>query len=108
MRTRALNIRVAGRAAGYLLVAAAIIATAVRFDVRKSAPTPTAANPAPSGEPLAAELARCQSIGIAAQSDVACAQAWAENRRRFFTYRPSETSDRPAPTTPARAKPEDR
>ena len=43
---------------------------------------------------LARELARCREIGIAADSDPACKAAWAENRRRFFTYAPSSA---PAP-----------
>lgn len=108
MRARALNIGVIGRAAGYALVATAIIAAAVRFDVRKPEPISTVAKPAISADPLAGELARCQSIGLAAQSDAACAQAWAENRRRFFTYRPAEPADEGPSMQSARSKPEDR
>ena len=37
------------------------------------------------------ELARCQAIGMAAKDDAACEAAWAENRRRFFTYRPADS-----------------
>jgi len=40
-------------------------------------------------DPLTHELARCHDIGAAADSDPACKAAWAENRRRFFTYAPS-------------------
>ena len=40
-------------------------------------------------DPLARELAHCREIGTAADSDPACKAAWAENRRRFFTYAPS-------------------
>ena len=50
---------------------------------------------APSAsDPMTRELARCRDIGIAADSDPACKAAWAENRRRFFTYTPSSA---PAP-----------
>ena len=35
------------------------------------------------------ELIHCQAIGMAAENDPACKSAWSENRRRFFTYRPS-------------------
>ena len=108
MRARALNIGVIGRAAGYALVAAAIIAAAVRFDVRKPKPISTVAKPAISADPLAGELARCQSIGLAAQTDAACAQAWAENRRRFFTYRPVEPAEEAPPISPTRPKLEGR
>jgi conjugative transfer region protein TrbK len=35
-------------------------------------------------DPLAAAMARCQTLGMAAENDAACQAAWAENRRRFF------------------------
>jgi len=89
MRARPLEIAALARVAGFVLVAAAIIAAAVQLDPRKAEPSPNGTLPAPTGDPLAAELARCQAIGMAAQNDAACAKAWAENRRRFFTYRPA-------------------
>ena len=63
--------------------------------------------PATESDPLAPELARCQAIGMAAKDDAACEAAWAENRRRFFTYRPAD-STASAPTTDPKpaAKPE--
>ena len=97
MSGRLLDIPAFGRAAGFALVATAIVATTAHFDRHKAEPEPATARPKPSVDPLAAELARCQSIGIAAQNDVACAAAWAENRRRFFTDRPA---DRSPPTAP--------
>ena len=48
--------------------------------------------PAAGSDPLALELARCQAIGMAAKDDAACEAAWAENRRRFFTYRPADSA----------------
>jgi hypothetical protein len=44
---------------------------------------------------------------MAAKDDAACEAAWAENRRRFFTYRPADgaASTPPADPQPA-AKPE--
>jgi conjugative transfer region protein TrbK len=108
MRGHLLDIPAIGRAAGFSLVAAAIVATTLHFDRQKPAPDPTAARPKPSVDPLAVELARCQSIGIAAQNDAACAAAWAENRRRFFTYRPADSGARTAPQQRAVPRPEDR
>ena len=96
MSGRLLDIPAFGRAAGFALVATAIVATTAHFDRHKAEPEPTAARLKPSGDPLAAELARCQSIGIAAQNDAACAAAWAENRRRFFTDRPADSGPRTA------------
>ena len=84
MRTRPLNIATIGRAAGFVLAAGAIVATAISFhrdDPRRNAP---ASSPAIQSDPLARELARCQTIGMAAQNDGSCEAAWAENRRRFF------------------------
>jgi conjugative transfer region protein TrbK len=50
---------------------------------------------------LTRELARCQQIGVAAKNDARCDAAWAENRRRFFSYGPA----RPAPILPTSASP---
>ena len=108
MRTCPLNIATIGRAAGFVLVAGAIVATAISFhrdDPRQNAP---ASSPAIQSDPLARELARCQAIGMAAQNDSSCEAAWAENRRRFFTYRPAPSAASTPPATPRLApKPED-
>ena len=96
MRARLLNTRAVSRASGFLLVAAAIVALALRIDRDGAKPHALGPQPAQTTDPLAAELARCQSIGMAAQSDAACAAAWAENRRRFFTYPPADGATPPA------------
>ena len=44
-------------------------------------------------------MSRCQALAMAAKDDAACEAAWAENRRRFFTYRPAPS----AAATPAAA-----
>jgi conjugative transfer region protein TrbK len=108
MTGRLLDIPAFGRAAGFALVATAIVATTAHFDRHNAEPEPATARLKPSVDPLAAELARCQSIGIAAQNDVACAAAWAENRRRFFTDRPADSGPRTAPQQLALPSPEDR
>jgi conjugative transfer region protein TrbK len=108
MRGHLLDIPAFGRAAGFALAATAIVATTAHFDRHKDEPEPTAARLERSVGPLAIELARCQSIGIAAENDVACAATWAENRRRFFTYRPADSGARAAPQQLAVPRPEDR
>jgi conjugative transfer region protein TrbK len=91
MRTPRLTLTAMSRATGLALVGAAIVATALHFhDERPTASSIAAARPA---DPLAAQLARCQALGMAAQNDAACAAAWTENRRRFFTYRPTSSPD---------------
>ena len=96
MRGRLFNTRAVARASGFLLVATAILALAVRFDRDGAKPHALGPQTAQTTDPLVAELARCQSIGLAAQSDAACAAAWAENRRRFFTYPPADSAAPPA------------
>jgi conjugative transfer region protein TrbK len=104
MRGRLFNWAAIGRAAGYALVAAAIVAAAVQFrheDPRRPAPV---GPPSAAGDPLAPELARCQAIGMAAKDDAGCEAVWAENRRRFFTYRPAPSAES-APTAAAAISP---
>ena len=100
MRGRLLNFPAIGRAAGFAFVAAAIIAAAVHFehDARGVAARIRQMHPL---QPIRsrARLSRCQALAMAAKDDAACEAAWAENRRRFFTYRPAPS----AAATPAAA-----
>jgi conjugative transfer region protein TrbK len=84
MRGRILNVPAIGRAAGCLLVAAAIIAAAVQFQRQGPPHTLPTSSVASGPDPLAAAMARCQTLGMAAENNAACQAAWAENRRRFF------------------------
>jgi conjugative transfer region protein TrbK len=89
MRGRILNVPAIGRAAACVLVAAAIIAAAVQFHrhgASRSLPTSSAAS---RPDPLAAAMAHCQTLGMAAENDAACQAAWAENRHRFFNDSPA-------------------
>jgi len=97
MRGRFFNIPAIGRAAGFALVAAAIVAAALRFhhDDQRERGLPLA--PAATSDPLSTELLRCQVLATQAKDDDACEAAWAESRRRFFTYRPAPS----AASTPA-------
>jgi conjugative transfer region protein TrbK len=98
MRGRTFQIQAIERTIDCVVVAAAIAAIAFHFrhsDAGAPVPLPV---PSIGSDPLAPELARCQAIGMAAKDDPACEAAWAENRRRFFTYRPAD-STASAPTT---------
>ncbi|MGO8918171.1 MAG: putative entry exclusion protein TrbK-alt [Stellaceae bacterium] len=109
MRGRPLTIAAIGRAAGFALVAAAIVVTGIHFRHEDAGQPTSLTTPSTASDPLARELAHCQAIGMAAKDDAACEAAWAENRRRFFTYRPADsaTSARTIDQKPA-ANPEDR
>jgi conjugative transfer region protein TrbK len=98
MRGRPFQIQAIARAAGYIAVAVAIAAAALHFRQNGAGTSTPLRTPSIESDPLAPELARCQSIGMVAKDDPACEAAWAENRRRFFTYRPAD-STASAPTT---------
>jgi conjugative transfer region protein TrbK len=101
-RGRLLNLAAVGRAAGFLLVAALIVAAIVQVARQKPQLPASPLVASTSADSLKQELARCQRLAASAISDGACEAAWAENRRRFFTYRqPAQTGPAPAqsPTT---------
>ena len=98
MRSASSRIRAIARVAAYAAVAAVIGATVVTVRHNDMDAPASARAPATGSDPLASELARCRMIGMAAKDDAACEAAWAENRRRFFTYRPADTTAS-APTT---------
>ena len=86
MRDHRFNVPAIGRAVGFALVAIAILVAATHF--RDNAPRAPAlqVSPAAVPDPLTAELQRCQVLATQAKDDAGCEAAWAENRRRFFTY----------------------
>ena len=90
MRRPIPNMGPFGRAVGFVAVAAIVVVIAVhlrRSDEVARAPMPPALAPS---DPLARELVRCQGLGMAAEDDVGCKAAWAENRRRFFAAPPAD------------------
>ena len=91
---RAIGLRSVSRLAGLLAVGAAAALAAAHFRHLPAASIDPAilVKEAPT-DPLASELARCRSSGIAAKDNATCEAAWAENRRRFFTYTPSPTQN---------------
>ncbi len=109
MRGWLFNLRAVARAAGFALVAVAIVATAIHLGRHEVAPRPAGTAVAPQTDPLVQEIARCEALGMAAEQDTECNAAWAENRRRFFTYRPADSGS-PATQTrnQAASKPEGR
>jgi conjugative transfer region protein TrbK len=86
MRGRLVDVPAIGRAVGFALVAAAIVAATLHF--RRNEPRRLEGPPAASVN-LIEELQRCQAVAARAEDDAACEAAWAESRRRFFTYDPT-------------------
>jgi conjugative transfer region protein TrbK len=97
MRRRLLNIPAIGRAVGFAVAAAAIVAAALHVQTSEPGIQGRQVTPATSSDPLTEELQRCQILATQANDDPACEAAWAESRRRFFTYRPAPN----AAATPA-------
>ena len=96
MRGRLLNLPAIGRAVGFALVAAAIVAAALHFRTGEPRVQNLHVSPAAASDPLTDALQRCQALATQAKDDAACEAAWAESRRRFFTY-PVERSPATAP-----------
>ena len=89
MRGRLLNLPAIARATGFVLVAVAIVAATLHFREATSRLPGHTPRPAAAIDPLADELKRCQVLAAQAKDDAACEAAWAESRRRFFTYQPA-------------------
>jgi conjugative transfer region protein TrbK len=96
MRGRLLNLPAIARAIGFALVAVAIVAATLHFREAPSRLPVHAPSPAAAIDPLPDELKRCQVLAAQAKDDAACEAAWAESRRRFFTYQPPSDATTPS------------
>ena len=89
MRARLRHLPAIARATAFAVIAIAMIAAALHFHAQSSRAGIQRTKVATGADPLAAELRRCELITEEAKDDRACEAAWAQNRRRFFTYAPS-------------------
>jgi conjugative transfer region protein TrbK len=100
MRGRLLNLPAVARAVGFVLVVIAIVATALHFRTSEPHVQGLHVSPAAAFDPRTAELQRCQVLAMQAKDDAGCEAAWAESRRRFFTYpSPPNVASPPAATS---------
>jgi len=95
MRSRLLNLSAIARAIGFALVAVAIVVATLHFREAPSRLPVQAPSAAAAIDPLADELKRCQVLAAQAKDDATCEAAWAESRRRFFTYQPAPNAVAP-------------
>jgi conjugative transfer region protein TrbK len=102
MRSRLLNLPTVTRAAGFALVAMAIIAATLHLRGAPSHALKRSAGPEAAPDRLTDELQRCQVLAEQAKDDAACEAAWAESRRRFFTYQ-SAPKAAAAPAAPPKS-----
>lgn len=76
------------RGAAYALVAVTIGLAALQFQQREKAHKPYRSVSAQGSKNLAAKLAHCQAIGMAAAQNRQCLAAWKREQNHFFSYRP--------------------
>jgi conjugative transfer region protein TrbK len=100
MRGRLLNMPAIARAVGFSLVAVAIVAAALHFRASPPRIQGLHVSSAPTSDQLTEELQRCQALATLAKDDAACEAAWAESRRRFFTYQPTPGAAVPPAAAP--------
>jgi conjugative transfer region protein TrbK len=100
MRAPLVNLPTVARALGLVLATITIVAAAPHFRTPSERIEPRSAETSATPGPLAEELKRRQFIADQAKDDSACEAAWAENRRRFFTYAPACA---PTPADPAKS-----
>jgi conjugative transfer region protein TrbK len=100
MRGHLLNLPAIARAAGFALVAAIIVAAALHFRTNAPRGQGLHVSPAAASDQLTEELQRCQALATQAKDDAACEAAWAESRRRFFTYQPTPGAAAPPAAAP--------
>ncbi|EQB33911.1 MULTISPECIES: putative entry exclusion protein TrbK-alt [Sphingomonadales] len=77
------------RIAAAIFVGFAIAASLIQLSRKEE--SPIAARPAPvvvPSDPLAQTLRHCRDMGIAAERDPVCLDAWATNRERFLGHTP--------------------
>ena len=82
----ALNGQAIGRAGAVVLLAGAILASAISIHSADRGRTPSAA--AAGARTLNAGLERCRDLGSAAENDPECLAMWAQLRRHFFDTKP--------------------
>jgi conjugative transfer region protein TrbK len=99
MRGRLLNLPAIARAMGFALVAVGIVAATLHFREAPSRLPVHSPSPTATIDPLSEELKRCQVLAAQAKDDAACEAAWAESRRRFFTYQPPSNATTPSPAS---------
>ena len=87
MRRPVLNPRSLGRTGAVLLVAVAVLASALSIHSADRSHR-LAAAPTAVLRDFNAAMERCRDLGSAAENDAECLAVWAQLRRRFFESKP--------------------
>ena len=105
-----MNAKVLIRGVAYVVLAVALLATAIALNNGQYQPADTLqAEPSPATNNLDAELARCKALGTEAASDAGCKAAWQSSRDHFLNskkrYRNRVTDSGPAASHQHQSKP---
>lgn len=80
-----MRLRIVIRGAAYVVLAVALLATAIALNNRQYPPEGILqAEPSSAIDNLDADLARCKALGTAAANDAGCKAVWQANRERFL------------------------
>lgn len=110
IKSAPMNVKVLIRGVAYVVLAVALLATAVALNNGQYQPAGTLqAEPSPATDKLDAELARCKALGTEAANDAGCKAAWQASRDRFLNskkrYRNRVTDSGPAASRQNQSKP---
>lgn len=105
-----MNVTVLIRGVAYVVLAVALLATAVALNNGQYQPAGTLqAEPSSATDNLDAELARCKALGTEAANDAGCKAAWQASRDRFLNskkrYRDQVTNSGPTASNPNQSTP---
>ena len=97
-----MNIKVLIRGVAYVVLAVALLATAIALNNRQYLPEGALpAESSPATDNLDAELARCKALGTRAANDAGCKAVWQASRDRFLNSKklyPERVTDPAAAT----------
>jgi conjugative transfer region protein TrbK len=96
-----MSFRIVIRGVAYVILAVALLATAIALNNRQYQPEGTlGAERSPATDNLDAELARCKALATEAANDATCKAVWQASRERFLDtkklYRDRVTDSAPA------------
>ena len=81
-----MSFKIVIRGVAYLVLAVALLATAIALNNRQYPPTSTLETaPSSADDDLDAELVRCKALGTEAANDAGCKAVWQASREHFLS-----------------------
>ena len=93
-----MSFKIVIRGVAYVVLAVALLATAIALNNRQYKPAGSLqAEPASAEDDLCGELARCKALGTEAANDAGCKAVWQASRERLHGYRRGSARRRSSP-----------